>query len=252
MTALVVLAITSCKNGKKEDKVIKGQAVVEKKAEENSVKPTTTTLENYKGLSADTIVRNYFKAIGGIDKVQSIKTLLSRAEVNTHGQTMKVVTKEAVPNKSLTVLEVMGQKQREFFNGEKAFMELEGQKMEMTGEDAVKYKNYTAPFTDVAFRKGIVTGEEEVDGKKAYVITLGDKQAFYDIKTALKLKEVIVGVNPDNGKKEPMSTYFKDYKAVDGVKFPFTVIQDLGLGDKMELKVTSYEVNKNVTDKDFQ
>lgn len=249
MTALVILAITSCKNEKNENKDV---AVVEKKAEEKSIVSNTTILENYKGLSADAIVDNYFKAIGGIDKVQSIKTLVLNAEVSLQGQKLKIVTKEAAPNKSLTVFEVMGQKQREFFNGEKAFMEMSGQKMEMTGEDAVKYKNYTAPFTDVAFRKGTVTGEEEVEGKKAYVITLGDKQAFYDIKTALKLKEVIVSVNPDNGKKEPMSTYFKDYKTVDGVKFPFTVIQDLGLGDKMELKVTSYEINKNVTDKDFQ
>lgn len=247
---IVVFALAiviSCKNEKKNT------TNVEEKVENKQAKKVPVKVQsNYNGLSAEVIINNYFKAIGGINKVKAVKTLVTNMEADMQGQTMKVVSKKMFPNKFLISYEVMGQKQVEFFDGEKGFMQLDGQKIQMQGDEIAKFKNDAAPFSDIAFLKGVVTGEEEVEGNKAYVIALGDKKAFYDIKTGLKLKEVSKETNPDNGRKETVTTYFENYKQVDGVKFPFIILERLGNATKVPLKVISYEVNKNVTDKDFQ
>lgn len=251
IVVFALATIVSCKNDKKTTN--SNATNVEQKVEEE--KPEEKTVEvqsNYNGPSAKEIISNYFKAIGGASKVEAVKTIAANMEADMQGQTMKVVTKKMFPNKFLTSYEVMGQKQSELFDGEKGFMKLDGQKVQMQDDEVEKFKNDAAPFSDVAFLKGVVTGEEDVDGKKAYVIVLGDKKAFYDMKTGLKLKESTKVLNPDNGKKETVATYFEDYKDVDGIKLPFTIKESLGMGAKATLKVTSYEINKNVTDKDFQ
>lgn len=247
ITVFALATIVSCKNEKKTTNT--NTTTIEKKVED---KKSIKVPSNYNGPSAEVIINNYFKAIGGIDKVEAVKTIITSMEADMQGQIMKVVIKKAFPNKFSTSYEVLGQKQREFFDGEKGFMELDGKKVQMQDNEVDKFKNDAAPFSDVAFLKGIVTGEKDIDGKKAYVIALGDKKAFYDMKTGLKLKEIAKVINPDNGKKEKIATFFKDYKTIDGIKLPFTILERLGSAAKVSLKVKSYEINKNITDKDFE
>lgn len=253
IAVFALATIISCKN---EKKTTKTTTTVEEKVEDKKTKQeeeaSIKVQSDYDGPSAEAIINNYFKAIGGIDKVKAVKTLVTNMEADMQGQTMKLVTKKMFPNKFFTSYEVMGQKQIEFFDGEKGFMQLDGQKVQLQADEVVKFKNDAAPFSDIAFLKGVVIGKEEVDGKKAYVIALGNKKAFYDTKTGLKLKEVSKETNPDNGKKENITTYFENYKEVDGVKLPFTISEKLGNSTKVPLKVISYEVNKNVTDNDFK
>ncbi len=254
ITVFALAIIVSCKNEKKATKT--NTTTVEKKVEDKKPKEKKerpiNVQSNYNGPSAEVIINNYFKAIGGANKVKAVKTLKVNIDADMQGQTMKMVIKKAFPNKFLTSYEFSGEKQIEFFDGEKGFVKLSGQKVQMQDSEVAKFKNDTAPFSDVAFLKGTVVGEEDVDGKKAYVIVLDKKQAFYDAKTGLKLKEVEEGINPDNGKKEIVTIYFEDYKTVDGIKLPFKILERLGKGPKMMLKVKGYEINKNVTDKDFQ
>lgn len=247
IAVFALATIVSCKNEKKTTNT--NTTTVEKKVED---KKSIKVQSNYDGPSAEVIINNYFEAIGGTNKVKAVKTLVTNMEADMQGETMKVVSKKMFPNKFLTSYEVMGQKQIEFFDGEKGFMKLDRQKVQLQDDEVAKFKNDAAPFSEVAFLKGVVTGEKEVKGKKAYVIVLGDKKAFYDTETGLKLKEVSKAINPDNGKKETVTVYFEDYKTVDGIKLPFKIFERLENGPKMMLKVKSYEINKNVTDKDFQ
>lgn len=204
------------------------------------------------GLTAESIVNKYFKAIGGLNKVKAIKTIVSNSEVNMQGQVMKVTTKTAFPNKVSTTFDVMGQKQRQVFDGKKGFMEMQGRKIDMSDEEVKMFEKETSPFIDFGYVNGIVKGIEDVNDKKTYVISIRDKRVFYDKESGLKLKEVIAGKNPETGEPETTATLFQDYKPVNGIKLPHTIIQDMGQDGKMELKVKGYLLNKGVTDKDFQ
>lgn len=254
ITVFALASIASCKSEKKNTNT--KTTTVEKKIENKKPKEIEETpakvQSNYNGPSAEVIINNYFKAIGGASKVEAVKTLVTNMEADMQGQIMKIVTKKMFPNKFLTSYEIMGQKQIEFFDGEKGFIKLGGQKVQLQSDEITKFKNDAAPFSDIAFLKGVVMGEKEVEGKKTYEIVIGDKKAFYDMESGLKLKEISKTINPDNGKKEIVKTYFEDYKVVDGIKLPFKISEKLGNEPKVILKVKSYEVNKNVTDKDFQ
>lgn len=254
ITIFALVSIASCKSEKKNTSTKTTR--VEKKIENKKPKETEETpakvQSNYNGPSAEVIINNYFKAIGGTNKVEAVKTLVTNMEADMEGQIIKIVTKKMFPNKFLTSYEIMGQKQIEFFDGKKGFIKLDGQKVELQSDEVAKFKNDAAPFSDIAFLKGDVIGEKEVEGKKTYEIVIGDKRAFYDMESGLKLKEISKAINPDNGKKETIKTYFKDYKEVDGIKLPFKILEKLENEPKVILKVKSYKINKNVTDKDFQ
>lgn len=236
--------MVSCKNEKKKDKTA---TPVEKTA------PAEVKKEVYNGPNSETVINNYFKAIGGLDKVKAVKTLVTKAETNVGGQTMTVLSKFAEPNKfSTTFTDKDGNAQRQFFDGEKAFMQADNQKIQMSPIETDIFKQETTPFADVAYLKGKVKGIEDVDGEKAYVIETKDKQVFYSVKTGLKIKDILSFEDSESGQKLNLPTYYSDYKEVAGIKFPHTVVQDMGEGESMKMTFKSFEVNKNVSDKDFK
>lgn len=237
----VLAIIFSCKNEKKEDKSTNTK--VEKITEKKDKLP-----------SAETIVNNYFKAIGGIDKVKAIRTLIANAETKVDGQMMKVVTKSAAPNKFTTTFTAKdGNTQRQFFNGTLAYIEIDGKKEQLSKEEAEAFKLETTPFADFAFIDGTVQGIEKVDEIDTYVIKKGDKRVFYSVKTGLKVKDILTLIDGQTNTPVDLPTYYSDYKEVNGIKFPHSVIQEMGeTMPPMEFIFKSFVFNKNVNNKDFQ
>lgn len=241
ITVFALAVIVSCKNEKKKDK-------------STNVKVEKTTEKEEKLPSAETIVNNYFKAIGGIDKVKAIKTLVVTSETEVDGQMMKVITKSAAPNKFTTTFTAKdGKTQRQFFNGTEAFIEIEGKKEKLSKEESEMLKQETTPFPDFAFINGKVKGIEKVDGIDTYVIKKADKQVFYSVKSGLKVKDILTLIDGQTQTPVNLPTYYSNYKEVNGIKFPHSVIQEMGeTMPPMEFSFKNFVFNKNVTDKDFQ
>ncbi len=241
ITVFALATIISCKNEKKEDKSTGTK--VEKTTEKKNNLP-----------SAETIVNNYFKAIGGIDKVKAIKTLITISETEVDKQIMQVVTKSAVPNKFTTTFTTKdGETQRQFFNGTEAFIEIDQKKELLSKEEAEAFKSETTPFADFAFINGKVQGIEKVDGIDTYVIKKGDRRFFYSVKSKLKIKNILTLKDGQTGTPVDLPTYYSNYKEVNGIKFPHSVIQGMGeTMPPMEFTFKKFIFNKNVTDKDFQ
>jgi len=72
---------------------------------------------------------------------------------------------------------------------------------------------------------------------------------YYDVVSGLKLKQVtkmeMMGQSMNN------IVEFKDYKEVDGIKFPHVTKIDAGM-QKMDFTVKEIQINKNVSDEDFK
>jgi len=47
-----------------------------------------------------------------------------------------------------------------------------------------------------------------------------------------------------------LPTYYKDYREVKGVKYPFNIVKNVGI--ELDIKLTEVKVNEGVTDADFQ
>ncbi|SEC26842.1 Predicted Zn-dependent peptidase [Tenacibaculum sp. MAR_2009_124] len=202
------------------------------------------------GVTASTVIDNYFKAIGGKDNVSKVKSIYTSSNAEIQGTPVSLVTKIAAPNKQSNVISVMGNvMQKMVFNGATGYQEARGQKKEMTAEELEESKKTTAPFADEAYRKGILDRIEPIEGNNAYVIKFGKSEIFYEVKTGLKIKQVKTAKGPQGEVKVP--TVFSDYKEVNGVKFPHKVTRTTG-PMKMEFIAKEIKINEGVSDEDFR
>lgn len=204
------------------------------------------------GVTPETIVNAYFKAIGGEDKVNKVKTLFVVSEADMQqGMPVKSVLKSSVPNKVMFHLEIGGQVlEKEVFNGKTGYLEIEGKKSDMSPKEINQNKAQSEPFQDKNHKKGTLKGIEKVGDEEAYVISLESKNIYYSVKTGLKLQESNFLKDPQMGDIEVLTT-FSDYKPVEGILFPHSVTQTSG-DMKMPFKVKTIKINKEVTDKDFE
>ncbi|TDQ28768.1 M16 family metallopeptidase [Tenacibaculum caenipelagi] len=202
------------------------------------------------GVTAISVVDNYFNAIGGKDKVALVKSLFITANATIQGTPITLEMRTAAPNKKAVAVSVMGNvMQKEVFDGEKGYKEAGGQKKLLNGEELEKAKMESAPFDDEANRKGSLDRVEPIEGKNAYVIKIGKKEVFYDVESGLKVKTVTTTKTPQGEMTVPIE--FSDYKEVNGIKFPHKMIQTAG-PMKMEFITKEIKINEGVSDADFK
>ena len=209
------------------------------------------TLPIPEGVTAASVIDSYFNAIGGADKIAAIRTLAMTYNATIQGTPIVLTTKVAAPNKTTNTISVMGQTmQKQAFNGENGYNEMRGQKKEFDEKEINKSKSNTAPFSDMAYKNGLLDRIEPVDGKNAYVIKSGTTEIYYDVATGLKLQSVEVVKTPD-GKETKVPTIFSDYKEVGGVLFAHKRDQ-VTPQFTLNFVLQDVKINEGVEDKDFE
>lgn len=218
--------------------------------EGNATSKPAMSLPIPKGVTASTVVDNYFNAIGGKDKIAAIKSIKISSEAKVQGMQLNLVQKSATPNKSSIIISMGGNvMQKIIFDGTKGYQEARGQKKELAGKELEAATKNISLFSDEAYRKGTLDRIEPINGKKAYVIKLDKKEIFYDMKSGLKLKEVSTVKGPQGEVKDPVE--FSDYKEINGVKFPYLMVRSMG-PMKMNFEVKEIKINEGVSATDFQ
>ena len=203
------------------------------------------------GMIAENVVDKYIEAIGGKDKVDDIKTTMIVSNATIQGTPLVMTMKSSAPNKTLQEIDVMGNViQKSVFNGETGYQSARGQKIDMQQVQIDEAKVNLVPFSDMAYKKGTLNRIEPIDGVNYYVVQFNDTEVFYDMKTGLKSKEVKT-VKTLDGKRVKVSTTFGNYKAVNGVLFPYSVVIKSGNMDS-NFEVKEIKVNEGVSDSDFK
>ncbi|MFT6869032.1 MAG: zinc protease [Polaribacter sp.] len=203
------------------------------------------------GMTATNVVDKYIEAIGGKDKVMSVKTTMTVSDATIQGTPLVMTNKASSPNKSSMVISVMGNAmQKIIFDGEKGYQEAQGRKMDMKPEEVEDAKKMMAPFADMAYRNGKLDRIEPIEGENFYVIVLGKTEVFYSVKTGLKGKEIKTVKGPD-GADVQVPSVFSDYKEVNGIKFPHSIVLKSGPMN-LDFKVKEIKINEGVTDADFE
>ncbi|WP_339882083.1 pitrilysin family protein [Polaribacter vadi] len=219
--------------------------------EGNPTEKPAMTLPIPEGMTAANVVDNYVDAIGGKDKVMAVKSVMMISNATIQGTPLVMTMKSATPNKTSMVISVMGNAmQKIIFDGEKGYQEARGQKMDMKPEEIEEAKKTMAPFADMAYKNGTLDRIEPIDGENFYVIVTDKKEIFYNVKTGLKAKEVETAKMPD-GTEVQVPTTFSDYKAVNGIMFPHSVVMKSGPMD-LNFEVKEIKINEGVTDADFK
>lgn len=215
------------------------------------------------GVDAKTIINDYLKALGGMEELQKIKSVVANMGMSMQGMTLDVQEKKMFPNMEVTTVKMGGNVvNKNLFDGTSGYQEQMGQKKEMTKEEIDEKKAQTSLFDQVDYLTGNyklkVAGTEKVEGKDAYKLEVtlpgGKSQAeYYDIQSHL-LVRVVKDVQANNMTISNTIT-FADYKKVSNVMFPFTQqvsVSANGQEQNFEMKVTDIKLNEGVTAADFK
>ena len=210
------------------------------------------------GITKETVIKNYIDAIGGMEKIKEINSIsmLAEAEIQP-GMKIQMVGIKAEPNKSVIMMMMMGNTlMKMVFDGEKGSISSQGMVTPMPDESVKDLMKTTQPFEEIGFLSDdnckFISVEEE-DGKTLNVLEYSGAEGkvfiYFDADTGLKYKQTVNAKMPDGSNLEQAS-YYKDYKEVNGVLFPFALGIPIG-PQTIEAKVVNYTINPQVSDSDF-
>ena len=204
------------------------------------------------GVTVQTVVEGYVEAIGGKVKVASVKTVKQVMEAEIQGQKLSMTITSESPNKEALQIEMMGMvMQKSVFNGESGYNEQRGQKMPIEGDELESRKSKTTPFSVFELLKnGNLIGIENVNGKDAYVVKADDSRVYFDVISHLIVMKIEYQKD-EEGNLVGQAIEYSDYKAVDGVLFPYVMKSKMGPMDII-FNTTEIKVNSDVTGEDFE
>lgn len=219
----------------------------------NPTEKPSTKKEAPKDLTAKTVFENYIKAIGGEKAVSSVKTLFMNGttSIPQAPTPLTFISKSDAKGKMMVSLS-MGTMtlMKQVVNEKGAYVEQQGQRKNLEGEDLAEMKANAAPFEELQLAKRTdlkVDGIAPINGSDAYVIKDGKTTYYYDVKSGLKTAES--KVREQGGKSAEQITNFNDYKEVKGVKVPFNLVQNVGF--ELDIKMSDVKINEGVSEKDF-
>lgn len=201
------------------------------------------------GVTAKTVFDSYIKAIGGDKAVATVKSVAYKGTATIPGAPSPITYINKVDAKGKYLVEaLMGPMSlmKQAYNGKTGYMTQQGQKTNLEGDMLADVKASAHPFPELALKNATDTqlkGIESIDGSDAYAIVNGKTTRYYDVKTGLKISEVTATPQGNTG------VAFKDYKDVKGVKYPFTLVLDMGMA--VDVKIDEVKVNEGVTDAEF-
>ncbi|EDP98492.1 pitrilysin family protein [Kordia algicida OT-1] len=210
------------------------------------------------GVTAQTVIDNYIKAVGGKEKLMKVTSLVQEMEASMQGMNMITTLKQKSPNMMMTDVSVvgMGSVFKQSFDGEKGYMSQQGQKRDMPADMLAEMKSRKGLFPELNYDSSSIELKsiEPVDGKDAYVIVVtsgaGKTTNYYDVASGLKVKKSETAKGP-GGQEVTQETTYGNYKEVDGIKFPYKMVAPAA-GQKIEFTTISMKVNAPLTKKDFE
>lgn len=194
------------------------------------------------------VADKYINAIGGLAAVQKVNYISTDATTKVQGMDMSMKMIQGKGGKMAMDMKMMGNTiQKIVFDGKDGYMEAQGKKAPLSDKQKVDMAKDTELFPELTFAKSSdhkLAGIEKYNNEDSYVVKGPKDTYYYSVKTGLKTGEVKAG----EGGSIPTS--YADYKEVSGVKFPFTIIQNMG-GMDINLAVQSYQINQ-AKDSDFK
>ena len=202
------------------------------------------------------VVNTYLEKIGGKAKVQSLKSVKATFSMEAGApQPLTGTMMQLAPNREKMEMQMNGMTvMSQTFDGTTLKVAGMGGSQELSGDEVadkvakkgiVEQAFYTADQLELA-------GMTKVDGKDAYKlkVKVGDNihEEVYDKTSGLLVQSIVTQESPQGSMQ--IVTNYEDYKAIDGIKMPFKVTQEVG-PQTMVTEFKTYELNKGVSQSDF-
>ncbi len=210
------------------------------------------------GLTANKVMDNYLRAIGGEEKIRSLKDIKMVMKTEMQGRELIINVMSKAPNMSKTEMSMDGMAiMTSVFDGTDASVKQMGQAMPVDENQKKDMAFEAAIVSEIAIKDMGLTAElkgiESIEGTNVYVVEItkpsgGKTSYYYDSVSGLKLRTSKTIQSPQG--EMVQDTDLSDYKEVGGVKFPYSSSQPMGQM-KMNVTAESIEVNTGIEDSEF-
>jgi hypothetical protein len=210
------------------------------------------------GVTVSAVLDQFFKASGGKDKMEAVKSLNMNANVKIDGVPIPLTAnlKTMVPNKESMEMSAgaMGVLMSQKWNGKQGYQTQQGQRKELTDAEIAEKKSSRSIFPELDYTKENAALESivSVEGNDNYLmkVTKNDKteSRYYDVVTGLLTKTE--SSSEVQGKKIINTVMYSNYQEVDGLQLPFVNIIKAG-PQNLVINMTTIQVNEGVKDADF-
>ena len=205
-------------------------------------------------MTAEKVIANYIKAIGGEDKLKAVKDITINMAADMMGQTIDAVVIQKSPNMSMMKMSMMGNVvQEQVFDGEKGKSSAMGQTKMMSEEEVKTAKKQSILFPELMMKElgntAKLIGTENINGANAYQVDITDTDGkttsvFFDATTFLKIRDV--NAMEAQGQTMTITNDHQDYQEVDGVLLPYTRTTTGAAPVPIVMKVKEIKINSGV------
>jgi len=211
-------------------------------------------------LTADQILENYIKAIGGRENWKKLTTRISTGTIDVPAMNLSglVTVREKAPNRSIFTVNFNGAVFQQGFDGTIGWSnDPQNGLREQTGEELAETKRdsdfYHPLDLKQMYSKITVAGTDKIDDRDAYVLEassgdLGTDKIYFDAQNGLVLR--IVGQHHTLDGPATFTEDFSDFREVDGIKLPYTVRQE-SPSSTFTIKFTEIRHNEAIEDASF-
>jgi zinc protease len=192
--------------------------------------------------TVDQIIDHYVAAIGGRAAIEKLTTRASMGTIEVPAMQLSgtVLIHEKAPDKILQVVLIHGNAFRQGFDGKTGWSDdpadgtrvLEGVALDESRRDA----DFFHPLhLHEIYPKLTFAGQEKIADRDAYVLegtSEGEAEPdkmYFDVQSGLAVRIVSHRHTPDG--EANLQEDFQDYRPVDGIELPFTIIQSGGSSD---------------------
>jgi predicted Zn-dependent peptidase len=206
------------------------------------------------GITADMVINNYINAIGGAKKLKKIKDATINAGATMQGMPISLDLYYKAPDKMLMQVGSGAMVfAKQVYNAGKGVSSspMSGESKAIEGDELGGMKEAAMIFPEMYYKSlgytfELLGIEEQKDQKQYYKVVVnkgGDRKdtEYYDVLTSLKIRS--------EGKQGV--TEFSDYKAVDGVLFPYGMTQNMG-PQTISFTVSAIKLNSKLKDEFFE
>ncbi|GAA4273498.1 pitrilysin family protein [Aquimarina gracilis] len=203
------------------------------------------------GVTAQSVLDSYFKAMGGKDKLEAVKSIFSTSDASVNGMALMMTMKVTSKNQTITDVQFNGNSMsKNVFDGSKGYFMQQGQKLDYTEDQVNTAKKEVFPFPELKNTTATLEGVEPYSDGKAYKLKMSDKKTtYFDTESGLKIKDELI--QEMAGQKMTTTLIYSDYKEVNGIKFPQVTKMTVG-PQALEFKIKEIKINEGVTDEDFK
>ncbi len=205
------------------------------------------------GVTAQSVIDNYLKAVGGREKLTQINDVKRQLVANVQGMPLNVEFAMKKPDKYLQKIAINGNTMLKIrINGKQVNVFAQGREQEVTSEQkAALIANQKALFPELSYADDGYTvkllGQKKLDGQKVYVLHVTNAKGesmreLYSASTHLKLKQI---------GEDGSTAAFSDYKVFDGIKLPTYSTMNI-FGRPLKLKLEKAEINQGLKDSIFE